>query len=70
MKEIIMEPQELQLIRTDHTSLIQVQPKKDKPITGREYRQMLRKAWFAFGVSFGVNIVLALAVYILQAGSI
>lgn len=70
MKEIVMEPQQLQLIRTERTSLIPVQQKNDKPITGREYRQMLRKAWFAFGVSMGVNIVLAIAVYILQAGPV
>lgn len=70
MKEIIIEQPELQLIRTERTSLIPVQPKQDKPITGREYRRMIRKAWFAFGMSLGVNIVLAITVYILQAGPI
>lgn len=39
-------------------------------VTGREYRRMLRKAAFAFGVSLGVNIAQAIMIYILQAGPI
>lgn len=72
MEEIIIEPPEIKMIRTDRTSLLPVRGnrKAEKLITGREYRRMLRKAWFAFGVSLGFNIVLAVAVYVLQAGSI
>lgn len=72
LEEIIIEPPEIKMIRTDHTSLVPVgeNRKAEKPITGREYRRMLRKAWFAFGVSFGINILLTVAVYVLQAGPI
>lgn len=44
-------------------------PKTENRITGREYRRMLRKAAFAFGVSLGVNIAQAIMIYILQVGS-
>lgn len=40
----------------------------NNPITGREYRRMLKKAWFSFGISLGINIVMAIALYIAQAG--
>ena len=72
MEEIIIEPPEIKMIRTDRTSLVPVREnrKAENLITGREYRRMLRKAWFAFGVSLGFNIVLTVAVYVLQAGPI
>ena len=62
MEEIILEPQEIKMIPTPR--------REEKRITGREYRQMLRKAWFTAGVELGIIIVMALIIYILQAGPI
>lgn len=72
VKEIIIDQPELQLIRTERTSLVPVREKrkKEKPITGREYRRMLRDAWFAFGVSLGFNLVQAVVIWIQEAGPI
>ena len=42
----------------------------ENKVTDEEYCRMLRKAAFAFGVSFGVNIAQAIMIYILQAGPI
>lgn len=69
MQEITMEPQELQLIRTEHTSLIPAE-KPRKQITGREYRRALKRAWFIVGVLLGINFVQAVLIWILQAGPI
>lgn len=69
MQEMIVEPQELQLIRTEHTSLIPAE-KPRKPITGREYRRALKRAWLIIGVSLGVNLVQAAMIWLLQAGPI
>ena len=69
MHEITMEPQELQLIRTEHTSLIPA-AKPRKQITGREYRRALKRAWFIVGVLLGINFVQAVLIWILQAGPI
>ena len=69
MQEITMEPQELQLIRTEHTSLIPAE-KPQKPVTGREYRAALKRAWLIIGVSIGVNLVQAVMIWLLQAGPI
>lgn len=66
IKETGTEKAELQVIRLDRRR----EPKTENRITGREYRRMLRKAAFAFGVSLGVNIVQAIIIYILQAGPI
>lgn len=66
MRELIPE---IDLIPTKRTSLIL----SDQPverITGRQYRRMLRRWAFSFGVSLGVNIVLAVALWIAQAGPI
>lgn len=41
-----------------------------RQITGRQYRQMLRRAWFAAGVEMGIIIVLSVSLYIAQAGPI
>lgn len=69
MQKITLEPQELQLIRIEHTSLIPSE-KPRKQITGREYRAALKRAWFIVGVSLGVNLVQAVVIWILQAGPI
>lgn len=70
MKEITLEPQEIKMIPTERTSLIVAPKCEEKRITGREYRQMLRKAWFTAGVELGIIIVMALVIYIQQAGPI
>lgn len=66
IKETWTEKPELQVIRLDRRR----EPKTENRITGREYRRMLRKAAFAFGVSLGANIVQAIIIYILQAGPV
>lgn len=69
MQEITVEQPDLQLIRTERTSLIPA-AKPRKQITGREYRRALKRAWFIVGVSIGVNFVQAVLIWILQAGPI
>lgn len=70
VRELFPEPAELKLIDPRRTSMMVVEGRREKTITGREYRQMLRKTNFALGVSIGINIVLSVIVYILQAGPI
>lgn len=70
MEEIILKSQEIKMIPTERTSLIVASQREEKRITGREYRQMLRKAWFAAGVELGIIIAMSLIIYILQAGPI
>lgn len=70
MEEIILEPQEIKMIPTERTSLIEAPTEKPKCITEREYRKMLREAWFTAGVELGIIIAMALIIYILQAGPI
>ena len=65
MEEIKLETPEIKLIPTERTSIIKDMGPEIKPITGREYRRMLRKAALALGVSLGVNIVQAIMIYIL-----
>ena len=69
MQEMTVEPREIQLIRTEHTSLIPAE-KPRKPVTGREYRAALKRAWLIIGVSIGVNLVQAVMIWLLQAGPI
>ncbi len=62
---------QLDVISVEWTSIIEgAQIKKPKRITEREYRRMLRKAWFTVGIELGVIIAMALVIYILQAGPI
>lgn len=70
MEEIILEPQEIKMIPTERTSLIEAPRREEKGITAREYRQMLRKAWLTAGVELGIIIAMALIIYVLQAGPI
>ena len=70
MQETTAEPQEIDLIPMDRTSPAVVNRQTIKVITGRRYRRMLRRWAFAFGVSLGVNIVLAVALWIAQAGPV
>lgn len=69
MQKITLEPQELKLIRIEHTSLIPAE-KPRKQITGREYRAALKRAWFIVGVLLGINFVQAVLIWILQAGPV
>lgn len=65
------EPTVIRVIDTKRTGIAPAQLDRiPEPITGKEYRRMLRKAWFSCGVSIGINFILAIAVYILQAGPI
>ena len=71
MEEIILESQEIKMIPIERTSLMEALPvEKPKRITEQKYRRMLRKAWFTAGVELGIIIVMALIIYILQAGPI
>lgn len=69
MRELTVEPQELQLIRTERRSLIPAE-KPRKQISSRQYRKALKRAWFIIGVSLGVNFVQAVMIWLLQAGPI
>ncbi|HIW41156.1 MAG TPA: hypothetical protein H9743_03305 [Candidatus Mediterraneibacter vanvlietii] len=69
MQKTTVEPQGLQLIRTERTSLIPA-AKPRKQISGREYRRALKRAWFIVGVLLGINFVQAVLIWILQAGPI
>lgn len=64
-----VEPQELQLIRTEHTNLIPAE-KPRKQISRRDYQKALKRAWFIVGVLLGINFVQAVLIWILQAGPI
>lgn len=70
MKEVILKPQEIKMISTERTSLIEAPRREEKRITEKDYRRMLRKAWIAAGVELGIIIAMALIIYILQAGPI
>lgn len=62
---------QLDVISVEWTSIIEgAQIKKPKRITEREYRRMLRKAWFVASVELGIIIAMALIIYILRAGPI
>lgn len=69
MQEITVEQPELQLIRTERTSLVLAE-KPRKQISGREYRRALKRAWFIVGVLLGINFVQSVLIWILQAGPI
>lgn len=70
MTEMTVQPQEIQLIDTRRTSLVPAVYRPHEQITGRQYRRMLRRAWFTCGVLIGINIILAVALYVAQAGPI
>ena len=72
MRELIPEMPEIRLIDTKRTSIVPA-AEPEKPvqlITGRQYRRMLRKLAFLLGVSMGWNVVMAVALWIAQAGPI
>ena len=69
MQEITMEPQELQLIRTEHTSLIPAMKPKKKA-GARDYVKALKKAWLIAEMSLVANLVQAVVIWLLQAGPI
>ena len=69
MQEITAEPQELQLIRAERTSLIPAEKPRNK-VSRRDYQKALKRAWFIVGVLLGINFVQAVLIWILQAGPI
>ena len=69
MQEMTVEPQELQLIRTEHTNLIPAEKPRNK-VSRRDYQKALKRAWFIVGVLLGINFVQAVLIWILQAGPI
>lgn len=69
MQEITVEPQEIQLIQTERTSLIPaVKPKKKAG--GRDYVKALKRAWLIAELSLGANVIQAVVIWLLQAGPI
>ena len=69
--ELHLQPQELDVIPVKRTSMeIIARGQPRYQITGRQYRRMLRQAWFTAGVELGVIIVLSVALYIAQAGPV
>ena len=69
MQETTMK-REIRMIPTERTSIVLSQRKPVEKITGRQYRRKLRRWELAFVVSMGFNIVLAVALWIAQAGPI
>lgn len=69
MQEMTVKQPELQLIRTERTSLIPAEKTK-KQITGRQYRQALKRAWMIAELSLGANVIQAVVIWLLQAGPI
>ena len=69
MRELTVEPQELQLIDSRRTSLIPAMKPKKKA-GSRDYVKALKRAWMIIGVSLGVNLVQAVMIWLLQAGPI
>lgn len=69
MQEITVEPQELQLIRTERTSLIPAE-KPRKQISRRDYQKALKRAWMIAELSLAANLIQAVVIWLLQAGPI
>lgn len=69
MQEITVEQPELQLIRTERTSLIPV-VKPRKQISRRDYQKTLKRAWLIAELSLVANLVQAVMIWLLQAGPI
>lgn len=69
MQEITAEPQELQLIRTERTSLIPAERPR-KQIGRRDYQKALKRAWLIAELSLGANAIQAVIIWLLQAGPI
>ena len=70
MQEITVDPPELELISTERTSPITESIQPSKKITGRQYRRMLKRAWFIVGVELGIIAVQMGIIWILQVGPI
>ena len=69
MQEMTVESQELQLIRTERTSLIPAE-KPRKQISRRDYQKALKRAWLIAELSLGANVIQAVMIWLLQAGPI
>lgn len=60
---------EIQLIRTEHTSLIPAEKQKKK-VNGRDYQKALKRAWRIAELSLMANAIQAVMIWLLQAGPI
>ena len=69
MQEITVEQPELQLIRTERTSLIPAE-KPRKQISRRDYQKALKRAWMIAELSLAANLIQAVIIWLLQAGPI
>lgn len=69
MQEMTVEPQELQLIRTERKSLVLTE-KPRKQIGRRDYQKALKRAWMIAELSLAANLIQAVVIWLLQAGPI
>lgn len=69
MQEITAEPQELQLIRAERTSLIPAEKPRNK-VSRRDYQKALKRAWLIAELSLVANLIQAVIIWLLQAGPI
>lgn len=69
MQEITVEPQEIQLIQTERTSLVPAEKPKKKA-DHRDYKKALKRAWLIAELSLGANVIQAVVIWLLQAGPI
>ncbi len=71
MEELKPQLQELSAINPQRAGMRTITGRLPRyQITGRQYRRMLRQAWFTAGVELGIIIVLSVALYIAQAGPV
>ena len=69
MKENIIEQLELQMIRTERTSLVPAE-KPRKQISRRDYQMALKRGWMIAELSLAANLIQAVVIWLLQAGPI
>lgn len=69
MQKTTVEPQGLQLIRTERTSLIPAEKPKKKA-DRIDYRKALKRAWLIAELSLAANLIQAVVIWLLQAGPI
>lgn len=69
VKENIIEQPELQMIRTERTSLVPAE-KPRKQISRRDYQKALKRVWLIAELSLGANVIQAAVIWLLQAGPI
>lgn len=69
MRELTVDPQELQLIDLRRTSLVPAERPR-KQIGRRDYQKALKRAWLIAELSLVANLVQAVVIWLLQAGPI